>query len=69
MDWFYLIVFVFLNVFIWLGMQKINRHLATMSQQLGTAVRLLAQLNTQLGEQPRPKSSREEAVGAGVGDQ
>lgn len=43
--WFYLVVFILLNVFLYLGMQRINRHLSAIGRQLETAVQLLAQLN------------------------
>ncbi|MFB3818834.1 MAG: hypothetical protein ACE147_14315 [Candidatus Methylomirabilales bacterium] len=43
--WLYLAIFVFLNVVVWIGLERINRHLAEITRQLGTAVSLLDQLN------------------------
>jgi hypothetical protein len=47
--WLYLGIFIFLNVVVWIGLERINRHLAEITRQLGTAVALLDRLNQNAG--------------------
>ncbi len=42
--WLYLGIFVFLNVVVWLGLERIHRHLAEINRQLASAVSLLGEL-------------------------
>lgn len=43
--WLYLAIFVFLNVVVWIGLERINRHLVELTRQLATAVSLLDRLS------------------------
>jgi hypothetical protein len=42
--WLYLAIFIFLNVVVWIGLERINRHLADITRQLSTTVSLLDRL-------------------------
>lgn len=57
--WFYLIVFVLLNVFLFVGMQRINRHLAEISRELKTAVHLLTELNSHAARRGPEQGTRD----------